>query len=80
MVIRRREFLILGRGETLTEDCGWMFVDNVPLLFRKRRVARQLQVETWLDLAQLVKELRIDELDLAKTRNVREQPSTRYVV
>lgn len=64
----------------MTEDCGWMFVDNVPLLFRKRRVARQLQVETWLDLAQLVKELKIDELDLAKTRNVREQPSTRYVV
>ena len=64
----------------MAEDCGWMFVDNVPLLFRKRRVARQLQVETWLDLAQLVRELKIDELDLAKTSNVREEPSTRYIV
>ena len=80
MVIRCGEFLILRRGEALAEDCGWMFVDNVPLLFRKRRVARQLQVETWLDLAQLVRELKIDELDLAKTSNVREEPSTRYIV
>jgi hypothetical protein len=40
-----------------------MFVDQVPLLYEKRRVARQLQVETWLDLSQLVKELGIEKLD-----------------
>jgi hypothetical protein len=38
-----------------------MFVDCVPLLYEKRKVARQLQVETWLDLTQLVKELGIEK-------------------
>jgi len=45
----------------LAEVFGWMFVDHVPLLYEKRRVARQLQVETWLDLSQLVKELGIEK-------------------
>jgi len=47
----------------LAEVFGWMFVDRVPLLYEKRRVARQLQVETWLDLSQLVKELGIEKID-----------------
>lgn len=42
------------------EAFGWLFVDNVPLLHEKRRVARQFRVETWLDLAQVVKELGIE--------------------
>ena len=42
------------------ETFGWLFVDFVPLLYDKKRVARQLQVETWLDLTQLVKELGIE--------------------
>ncbi len=46
----------------MTESCGYVFVDNVPLLYEKRRVARQLQVETWLYFAQLVKELGIENL------------------
>jgi hypothetical protein len=58
----------LGRKE-LAEVFGWMFVDRVPLLYEKRRVARQLQVETWLDLSQLVKELEIEKIDENK-RNV----------
>jgi hypothetical protein len=44
------------------ETFGWLFVDFVPLLYDKKRVARQLQVETWLDLTQLVKELGIGNL------------------
>ena len=47
----------------MAEVFGWMFVDHVPLLYEKRRVARQLQVETWLDLSQLVKELGIEKID-----------------
>jgi hypothetical protein len=42
----------------MTESCGWVFVDNVPLLYDKIRVAKQLQVETWLELSRLVKELK----------------------
>jgi hypothetical protein len=44
------------------EAFGWLFVDSVPLLYDKKRVARQLQVEMWLDLTQLVKELGIENL------------------
>ena len=37
-------------------------MDTVPLLYDKRKVARQLQVETWLDLYQLTKELNIEKI------------------
>ncbi|MGD0495309.1 MAG: hypothetical protein ABSB28_04640 [Candidatus Bathyarchaeia archaeon] len=43
----------------MAESCGWVFVGNVPLLCDKRRVARQLQVETWLELSRLVTELKM---------------------
>jgi len=45
------------------EPYGWIFVDHIPLLYDKRRVARQLQVETWLDLTQLIKELGIEKIN-----------------
>jgi hypothetical protein len=44
------------------ETFGWLFVGNTPLLYDKKKVARQYQVETWLDLAQVVKELGISNL------------------
>ena len=47
----------------MAESCGYVFVDNVPLLYEKRRVARQLQVETWLYFAQLAKELGIENFN-----------------
>jgi len=52
----------MGRKE-LSEILGWIFVDHIPLLYEKRRVAKQLQIETWLDLSQLVKELGIEKTD-----------------
>jgi len=52
----------------LAESCGWVFVDNVPLIYDRRRVARQLQVETWLELSALVRDLKIEELDPEKRR------------
>lgn len=61
----------------MAESCGWVFVDHVPLIYDRRRVARQLQVETWLELTQLVKELKIE--DLAPEKHP--APSTKdYVV
>jgi hypothetical protein len=50
------------RGELAEEAFGWLFVESVPLLCEKRKVARQSQVETWLDLAQVIKELGIEKL------------------
>jgi hypothetical protein len=52
----------MGRKELAEEGYGWMFIDFVPLLYEKKKVARQLKVETWLDLTQLVKELGIEKL------------------
>ncbi|MEM3597149.1 MAG: hypothetical protein QXJ53_03365 [Candidatus Bathyarchaeia archaeon] len=47
----------------MAEAYGWLFVGFVPLLYEKRRVARQLQVETWLDLAQVLKELGLENIE-----------------
>ncbi len=52
----------------MAESCGWVFVDNIPLIYEKRRVARQLQVETWLQLSQLVKDLRIEDFNSQNRR------------
>jgi hypothetical protein len=39
---------------------GWLFIENRPLLFEKKHVKRQVQVETWLDLAEILKELTLE--------------------
>jgi len=36
---------------------NWLFVNEVPLLVPKRNLARQQQIEMWLDLAQVMREL-----------------------
>jgi hypothetical protein len=58
-------FIPEGRRE-MAESLGWLFVDCIPLLYDKRRVARQFQVEAWLDLTQLVKELGIEKPNESK--------------
>jgi hypothetical protein len=45
----------------LDDAFGWLFVDSKPLLYERKRVARQSQVEAWLDLAQVLKELGIEK-------------------
>jgi len=52
----------------MSESCSWLFVENVPLLFDKKSVTRQLKVETWLDLTQLLKELKDAESDRKETQ------------
>jgi maltose-binding protein MalE len=58
------------------ENYGWLFVDTVPLLYDKKKVAKQLQIETWLDLYQLTKELNIQKLENSKGTN----PTINYVI
>jgi len=61
----------------MAETCGWLFVDHIPLLYDKKRVARQFQVEMWLNLTQLVKELGIEKVN----ENKHIAPSaTNYIV
>jgi hypothetical protein len=63
-VVIRDEGGVISCGEgRMAESCGWVFVDNVPLLYDRRRVARQLQVETWLELSRLVTELKMLDLE-----------------
>ncbi|MEM2953986.1 MAG: hypothetical protein QXM52_03335 [Candidatus Bathyarchaeia archaeon] len=47
----------------MTEHYSWLFIDLVPLLYERRRVAKQLQVETWLDLSQLLRELKLENAE-----------------
>jgi len=59
----------------MSESLSWMFVENVPLLFDRVRLARQIKVETWLDLTQLFKEIK--EADSEKKG---EEQKINYVV
>jgi hypothetical protein len=63
------------KSGVLSESCCWLFVENVPLLFDKERIQRQLKVETWLDLTQLLKEIK-DEDSNEKSQ----QKAINYVV
>ena len=60
-VIRKATFFFDGEGRVLSETCCWLFVESVPLLVDKERVQRQLKVETWLNLTQLLKEIQEDD-------------------
>jgi len=54
----------------MAESCSWLFVENVPLLYDKEKVARLLKVETWLDLTQLLKELKDEDTDKKSPQQV----------
>ena len=43
------------------ENYGWLFVNKTPLLYKKKNVVRQKKIETWLNLYQITRELRINE-------------------
>jgi hypothetical protein len=60
----------------LTDTFRWLFVESVPLLFEKRRVARQLQIEVWLDPSPILKMLKIENVGGRKG----ERPTLDYIV
>ncbi len=64
-----------GKGRLEEETLSWLFVGNTPILFKKKNAVRQSQVETWLDLAQIVKELGIEKPTKKQSAN-----QTSYVV
>jgi hypothetical protein len=61
----------------LSESFRWLFVDDVPLLYNKKRVARQFQVEMWLDPSPIIKELKIKNVESSKRDP---NPALRYIV
>jgi len=46
------------------ENLDWIFINRVPMLCEKTRIAKQQKIETWLNLHQLAKKLKL----LEKTR------------
>lgn len=48
------------------------------MLFEKRRMAKQVKVETWLDLTQVLKELGVEKIDTSKPKTLHDQMS--YIV
>ena len=40
----------------MAEPYGWIFVDFIPLLHDKKRLAKQFQIETWLNLTEAARE------------------------
>jgi hypothetical protein len=65
------------RRKEMAETYGWLFIDSVPLLYDKKKVARQFQVEMWLDLTQLVKELQTEKINENKQNT---NSATSYIV
>jgi hypothetical protein len=61
----------------MAETYGWIFVDNIPLLYDKKKVARQFQIEMWLDLTQVAKELGIEKLNENRQNS---NPTTGYII
>ena len=57
------------------ENFDWIFVNMVPMLCDKTRIAKQQKVETWLNLYQLAK-----KLGLEKTEGQNSGASMSYVV
>jgi hypothetical protein len=46
------------------ETLDWIFVNRVPMLCHKKRIAKQQKIETWLSLYQLVKELGLQKNEI----------------
>jgi hypothetical protein len=45
------------------ENFDWIFVNMVPMLCEKTRIAKQQKVETWLNLYQLAKQLGLKKIE-----------------
>jgi len=57
------------------EILDWIFVNMIPLLCDKARIAKQQKVETWLNLYQVAA-----QLGLQKSANHENRSSMNYVV
>ncbi len=47
----------------MAEPYGWMFLDFIPLIYDKKRLGKQFQIETWLNLSEVTKELGLKNLN-----------------
>jgi hypothetical protein len=57
------------------EKLDWIFVNKVPMLCDKTRIAKQQKIETWLNLSQLV-----EGLGLKKKETRESDRPVKYVI
>ncbi len=57
------------------ENLDWIFVNMIPLLCEKARIAKQQKVETWLTLHQLA-----SQLGLQKSAGYGAPQSMQYII
>jgi hypothetical protein len=57
------------------ENLDWIFVNTVPMLCEKTRIAKQQKVETWLNLHQVAR-----KLGLQKPKKREPTTPVRYIV
>jgi len=54
----------------LSKAYKWVFVENIPLLYEAVRVAKQFQVEVWLDSSPLLQTFNLKPVNSEKQREV----------
>jgi hypothetical protein len=57
-------------SKALSEAYKWLFVENVPLLYEAVRVARQFQIELWLDSSLLLQALNLKPVNSERQRQI----------
>lgn len=63
---------MFGRKELAEENFDWIFVNRIPMLCDKIRLAKQQKVETWLDLYELAEKVGL--------RKINSQEPVRYLI
>jgi len=60
-------------NKALSKAYKWLFIENIPLLYEAVRVARQFQIELWLDSSPLLQAFNL------KPVNSESQGKTSYI-
>jgi hypothetical protein len=60
----------MEKGDVSEENLDWIFVNMIPMLFDKSRIAKQQKIETWLSLYQAVAELGLQKRGVGQSEYV----------
>jgi len=63
---KQRDFRIYSVERRVAETLKWIFIGEIPLLCEAKRVARQLEIEMWLDPSPLLNTLNLKPVCQAK--------------
>jgi hypothetical protein len=60
----------MEKGDVSEENLDWIFVNMIPMLCDKSRIAKQQKIETWLSLYQAVAELGLQKRGVGQSEYV----------